>query len=173
MNVTSREVVVLLLGLGFVIANGLAAGGAEERAADSPPPLPEPRPDWLPRWRGFNLLEKFQVGQGRRPFREADFRLISRLGFNFVRLPMDYRVWIRDGDPEQFDEEVLAEIDQAVAWGREYGMHVMLNFHRAPGWTVARPPEPLDLWTDPEVQRLCALHWGRLPAGIAGCRTGT
>ena len=35
-----------------------------------------------------------------------------------------------------------------------------LNLHRAPGWTVANPPEEKDLWTDPEAQRVAALHWG-------------
>lgn len=28
----------------------------------------------LPRWRGFNLLEKFMLGSGRKPFVEDDFR---------------------------------------------------------------------------------------------------
>ncbi len=112
----------------------------------------------LPRWRGFNLQEKFYKGSDR-PFREEDFRLISQLGFNFVRLPMDYRVWIQDGDWTKLNERVLKEIDQAVQWGERYGIHVMLNFHRAPGYTVAKPPEKRSLWTDPEAQRVCALHW--------------
>jgi len=112
----------------------------------------------LPRWRGFNLLEKFML-HSRKPFVEEDFQLIAKLGFNFVRLPMDYRLWIKDGDWEQFDEATLREIDQAVAWGQKYGIHVCINFHRAPGYTVAKPPEKLSLWTEPEAQRVCALHW--------------
>ena len=94
----------------------------------------------LPRWRGFNLLEKFHLSWGRKPFVEEDFRLISKLGFNFVRLPMDYRLWIKDGNWEAFDEATLKEIDQAVAWGEKYGIHVSICFHRAPGYTVAQPP---------------------------------
>jgi len=113
----------------------------------------------LPRWRGFNLQEKFIKSRGAKPFLEEDFRLIAKLGFNFVRLPMDYRFWIKGGDWTQFDEAVLAEIDQAVEWGGKYGIHVCINFHRAPGYTVARPPEPTSLWTDAETQRVCALHW--------------
>ena len=146
-----------VLGSVMIAAGGGARAAAAEGAAALA--LPEASADRLPRWRGFNLQEKFMLPRGRQPFREDDFRLISELGFNFVRLPMDYRLWIRDGDWEQFDEEVLEEIDEAVAWGEQYGIHVMLNFHRAPGWTVARPPEALDLWTDPEAQRVCALHW--------------
>ena len=54
-------------------------------------------PEKLPRWRGFNLLEKFYRTSERKPFLAEDFRLISKLGFNFVRLPMDYRIWIKGG----------------------------------------------------------------------------
>ncbi len=121
--------------------------------------LPPASAEKLPVWRGFNLLEKFSKGWSNKPFVEEDFKLISSLGFNFVRLPMDYRTWIKDGDWTQFNEEVLREIDQAVEWGGKYNIHVCINFHRAPGYTVAKPPEKLDLWTDPEAQRVCALHW--------------
>ena len=38
-------------------------------------------------------------------------------------------------------------------------MHVSFNFHRAPGFTVAKPAEARSLWTDAEAQRVCALHW--------------
>ena len=118
-------------------------------------PTGEPRwlpatPEKLPRWRGFNLLENFMLPSGRKPFVEEDFRLIAKLGFNFVRLPMDYRFWIKDGNWEEFDEATLQEIDQAVQWGGQYGIHVSLNFHRAPGYTVAQPPEKTSLWNDPE-----------------------
>ena len=119
--------------------------------------LPDVAPDHLPRWSGFNLLEKFN-GKNE-PFREDDFRLIAELGFNFVRLPMDYRGWIVGGDWRTFDEKTLREIDQAVAYGKQYGIHVNLNFHRAPGYTVAKPAEAKSLWTDPEAQEVCALHW--------------
>ncbi len=111
----------------------------------------------LPRWRGFNLLEKFNGRNA--PFVEDDFRWIRDLGFNFVRLPMDYRMWIKDKDWRKFDENVLKEIDEAVRYGEKYGIHVNMNFHRAPGYTVAQPPEPKSVWTDPEAQEVCALHW--------------
>ncbi len=149
----------ILLSLLLAVCLGRAAALAAAPEDGQTPPLPAASATRLPRWRGFNLQEKFYLRNRRRPFLEEDFRLISKLGFNFVRLPMDYRVWIREGDWTQFDEDVLEEIDQAVEWGGKYGIHVMINFHRAPGYTVARPPEPRDLWTDGEAQRVCALHW--------------
>ncbi len=128
-------------------------------AADPPAPLPAATPDHLPRWRGFNLTEKFHREWSNGPFLESDFQWIHELGFNFVRLPMDYRVWIQGDDWTKFDGGVLTEIDQAVAWGKRYGIHVAINFHRAPGYTVASPPEPLSLWKDTEAQEACAAHW--------------
>lgn len=140
----------------------LAAAGpgpAQENAvADSWLPA---SPQRLPRWRGFNLTNKFYRGSPTSdgPFLEEDFRWIHEFGFNFVRLPMDYRTWIVGDDWTQFNEDTLKEIDQAVAWGEKYHIHVMINFHRAPGYTVANPKEERSLWTDPEAQRVCALHW--------------
>ncbi len=114
-------------------------------------PLPDATPKHLPRWRGFNLLDKFMVDQ-QKPFQERDFADIAELGFNFVRLPLDYRCWTDREDPKKLKEPVLKEIDQAVEFGRKHGIHVQINFHRAPGYTVASPPEPkvaLDRPRDP------------------------
>jgi aryl-phospho-beta-D-glucosidase BglC (GH1 family) len=111
----------------------------------------------LPQWRGFNLLEKFNGRNNR--FVEDDFRWISGFGFNFVRLPMDYRMWIKDNDWRKIDERVLDEIDEAVQFGEKYGIHVNINFHRAPGYTVAKPAEPKSVWTDTEALEVCLLHW--------------
>ena len=116
-------------------------------------------PESLPRWRGFNLLGMFSKDWASRGFMEEDFRLISELGFNFVRLPLDYRLLIKDGDWTKFDETALQDIDQAIEWGEKYGIHVCINLHRAPGYTVAEPKEKTDLWTDEETQRVCAVHW--------------
>jgi aryl-phospho-beta-D-glucosidase BglC (GH1 family) len=135
---------------------GVTGGAAVGRAAEDP--WQEASAQKLPRWHGFNLLEKFQKASSK-PFVEADFRLISQWGFNFVRLPMDYRTWIVDGDWRRLNEDVLKEIDQAVSWGEQYGVHVCINFHRAPGYTVAEPKEAKSLWTDPEAQAVCVQHW--------------
>lgn len=123
------------------------------------PLLPEPSPAKLPRWRGFNLHAKFNGANER--FHESDFAWIRELGFNFVRLPMDYRAWTDAADWRVFKEATLLEIDEAVRFGEQYGIHVQLNFHRAPGYTVAQPPEALSLWSDEEAQEVCALHWAQ------------
>jgi endoglucanase len=114
----------------------------------------------LPRWRGFNLLEKFtKRPEGNPPFQEADFQFLEEWGFDFVRLPMSYLCWTDPTDWLKLREEELAHIDQAVELGRKHGIHVNLNFHRAPGYCVNPPKEPADLWSDEKALDACAYHW--------------
>jgi endoglucanase len=130
-------------------------------------PAVEPTPSRLPRWRGFNLQEKFKPETSGR-FREEDFAFIARWGFDFVRLPLDYRLWADRANPYALKEPVLAEIDEAVALGDRHGVHVSLCFHRAPGYCVNLPREPLDLWRSEEAQRLCAHYWAHFAARYRG-----
>ena len=67
----------------------------------------------LPRWRGFNLIEKASSGRNA-PYRERDFQWIADWGFDFVRLPLDYRCWTDPGDLYRLDDCVLKQIDDAV-----------------------------------------------------------
>jgi endoglucanase len=134
----------------------------------APPQLPEASALRLPRWRGFNLQEKFNADWGSKRFQERDFEWIAELGFNFVRLPMDYRAWAEPHDWTRLRQAVLEEIDEAVRYGDRYQVHVCVNFHRAPGYTVNQPPERLNLWTDEEAQRVCAIHWANFARRYKG-----
>ncbi len=102
-------------------------------------------PEKLPRWRGFNLLEKFNAGQRRTTFREEDFRLLHQLGFNFVRLPMDYRCWIKNGG--RSDGILFARIRQSQP---EKLLTLVLLFFRphtgARLWGPRAVSEPDRLW---------------------------
>src|SRR5580693_5717835 len=129
MNMTRRDV----LGLALTTA-GLGVAGSRPARADAPPrALPDATPKHLPRWRGFNLLNKF-MADSQKPFDERDFADIAELGFDFVRLPLDYRCWTAPGEPKTLKDPVLKEIDQAVAFGKKHAVHVQINFHRAPGF---------------------------------------
>lgn len=113
----------------------------------------------LPRWRGFNLLEMFTTKSDCN-WREDDFRWISDWGFDFVRLPLCYLLWTKGNDPYALHEPGLEAVDRAVDLGRRYGLHVCLNFHRAPGYSVNRErEEPFNLWKDDDALDAFRFHW--------------
>lgn len=141
-----------------VVATASLLNVSSAHAAAELPPASGRR---LPRWRGFNLLEKFIAARENAAFREEDFAMMAEWGFNFARLPMSYHCWSDPRNWRQIREPVMKEIDQAVELGRQYGVHVSLNFHRAPGYSVdASQQEPFNLWTDAEALEACAYHWG-------------
>jgi endoglucanase len=121
----------------------------------------------LPRWRGFNLLEKF-ISEHSRSFVESDFKWMAEWGFNFARLPLSYHCWSNPKDWRKLREPALKEIDQAVEWGEKHGIHINLNFHRAPGYCVNPPAEPFDLWKDEEALEACTYHWGHFARRYKG-----
>lgn len=136
---------------------------------------PRPAQTAIPRWRGFNLLNFFQAfsrgeeSNGNIP--EDDFKWIRDWGFDFVRLPMDYWLWIdsdwrqtrklRPDDMLKINESTLEKVDRAVELGQKYSVHVSLNFHRAPGYCINDPErEPLVLWKDKQAEDAFVHHWG-------------
>lgn len=145
-------------------AAGLCLAGATARAAAADQPAtarPQPK---IPRWRGFNLTELTPGRRGQR-YVESDFAWMHEWGFDFARLPMSYWAWSTPDDWMKIDEGALAPVDEAIAWGRRYGVHVNLNFHRIPGYCVnGREREPHQLFESPrsEMQRAleaAAHHW--------------
>jgi len=124
--------------------------------------LPTPTPQSLPSsWKGFNLLNMFYVGGGHsdKPFEEEDFKIMSEWGFNFARIPMDYRILIKQNDWNIMDEKSVMRLDKAIEYGNKYNVHINLNLHRAPGFSVAQPAEKTNLWTDSEPQEAFAKMW--------------
>ncbi len=135
---------------------------------------PKPAQTAIPRWRGFNLLNFFQAlsrgEESDRTIPEDDCKWIRDWGFDFVRLPMDYWLWIdsdcrrtrklRPDDMLKIKEATLEKIDRAVDLGRKYSIHVSLNFHRAPGYCINDPQrEPLVLWRDKPAEDAFVHHW--------------
>ena len=81
----------------------------------------------FPRWRGFNLLGMFcSESSENRDFRspgyyvEEDFKMISDWGFDFVRLPLSYRIWSDVNDPYKIDEGKIAPLGtgRSAKWMR-------------------------------------------------------
>lgn len=128
----------------------------------------------LPKWKGFNLQYLYTLSRGIHEPKEEHFKWIAEWGFNFVRLPMSYRLWLKKkpkkGEPKitaadvyDIDESTLKLIDKAVAYGKKYGVHVCLCFHTAPGYKIGIDPndteEPFILWRDKAAVDAFTFHW--------------
>jgi len=125
--------------------------------------LPVPTAEKLPSsWKGFNLLNMFYL-KGQKtdtPFNEKEFKMMSDWGFNFVRIPIDYRILIKANDWNKINGSAMRRLDKAVEYGIKYDIHICLNLHRAPGYTVASPAETTNLWTQAKPQEAFARMWG-------------
>lgn len=114
---------------------------------------------------GFNYLWMFSAPQGgaspsdvRIDGRELDFA--AAMGCNFVRIPLDYRFWVRDFRYGEADEGMLAKVDEGVRAAVSRGMHCSLNLHRAPGYCInGNELERHNLWLDREAQDAFAAQW--------------
>jgi endoglucanase len=141
-----------------------AAGLLLSARAHGAPDAPAVKQPGIPRWRGFNLTE-LAGGRHGQKFVESDFAWMAEWGFDFARLPMSYWTWAKKERWLEIDERALAPIDRAIEWGRQYGIHVNLNFHRIPGYCVNnREAEPFLLFDSPRESMQKALeaavhHW--------------
>lgn len=111
---------------------------------------------------GFNFQWMFVWSPDRQPAppdeRALDF--LAKHGFNFVRIPTDYRFWTRDFDYLHPDESLFEHLDRYLEATRSRGLHLSLNFHRAPGYCInGNDLERDNLWTDPIAQDGFVFQW--------------
>jgi endoglucanase len=126
----------------------------------------------LPRWRGFNLLEMFTT-RSDGDFLEDDFRWMAEWGFDFARIPACYTLWIEGEDVYRLHEPMVEKVDRVVRLGQQYGIHIDLNFHRAPGFSVNRErEEPFNLWKDDEALAAFIFHWETFARRYKGIPSG-
>jgi endoglucanase len=78
---------------------------------------------------------------------------LAKHGFDFVRLPTDYRFWVPDFDYLHADDSMCEHIDGYLAETQKRGQHLSLNLHRAPGYCINRNDLERDnLWLDEVAQ---------------------
>ncbi len=99
---------------------------------------------------------------------EQDIRFIRAAGFNTVRVPLHWRLFVEPGDggADRFEGPGWALIDRLVGWCREAGLHVILDLHAAPGGQTGvnhddGPGFPLVFYV-PHYRRLTVALWREL-----------
>lgn len=112
---------------------------------------------------GFNFLWMFSKNKKNKkpqPPNEKELDLVKKMGFNFVRVPTDYRFWIKDDNYFDPDEKILEYIDSYLEACHKRDLHLNLNIHRAPGYCINRNDlETHNLWQDKIAQKAFIYQW--------------
>ncbi len=66
---------------------------------------------------------------------EKDVKQVADYGFDHIRLPFSYKVFMSDDKPGWFREEGLKHLDRMVEWCKKYGLNIVLDLHIAPGYS--------------------------------------
>lgn len=101
---------------------------------------------------GFNLHYFYKLGKSE-SFDPLQINFIADHGFKTIRIPFDYRFFVKSTIPLVVNVEALRPLIQLVELAIARGLSVILAVHRAPGYCVNPPAEPYDLWTDPSAQK--------------------
>ena len=104
------------------------------------------------------------------PLAERDFEEIAALGFNVVRLVMNWSAF----QPERgaFDQGYVARLREAVRWAAAHDLYVVLDMHQdAWGKHIATPPDyRCEPGFGPAVGWDGAPLWATLIDGLTTCR---
>jgi hypothetical protein len=111
-----------------------------------------------------------------RAFRDAyvtreDIRFVKQSGFNSVRVPFNYRLFVTDGEPRRLEGPGYELLDRVVGWCAAERLYVVLDMHGAPGGQTG---DNIDdsfgypfLFDSPESQELTVRLWRELAARYA------
>ena len=118
--------------------------------------------------RGLNvshwLSQSSKRGEERANYmKEEDFKLISKLGFDHVRLPIDEEhMWNEAGDKE---EDAFKLMHQAIEWSFENNLRVVVDLHVLRSHHFNRPDDR-QLWDDRSAQEDFIKFWRELSAEL-------
>lgn len=116
------------------------------------------------RWRGVNLLDLVSwQGEGAAAphYSREDFAMLKDFGFNFARLPLDYRFLKNDAG--------FAALDEALKFGKDFGIHVQICLHRIPGYcSEGMLPGEMSIFEDAATLARACKIWRRLARRYKG-----
>jgi len=64
---------------------------------------------------------------------QEDIKFIKKAGFNSIRVPFSYRLFVSEGNPQKLEGAGYELLDRVVNWCKQEGVYVVLDMHAAPG----------------------------------------
>lgn len=98
---------------------------------------------------------------------EADIERMAAEGFNSIRVPINARFLIEDGEPLTIKPHRLDYLDRLIGWCSVHRLYVILDLHGAPGGQTGTNIDDSerdhpDLFTDEKNKRLTVGLWRML-----------
>ena len=100
-----------------------------------------------------------------------DIQFIRKAGFNSIRVPFNYRLFVTNDDPRRLDGIGYELLDRVVNWAKREELYVVLDMHAAPGGQTGDNID--DSWGYPflfdsaESQELTVRIWRKIAAHYA------
>ena len=117
------------------------------------------------------LLGDVSAAEFWRAYREAyitrdDIRFLRAAGFNSLRIPLNWRLFVTADVPFRMEGPGWALLDRVIGWCRAEGLYVIIDLHGAPGGQTGANIDdsrgrPL-LFDDPAAQKLTVELWQAL-----------
>ena len=64
---------------------------------------------------------------------ENDIQMMAEMGYNSVRIPINARLFMREGPGVNFLEEGFECLDRVIGWCEQYRLYAFIDLHGAPG----------------------------------------
>jgi hypothetical protein len=99
---------------------------------------------------------------------EKDIERIANWGFDHVRLPVDYPVLNDETNSEKLNPRGITYIDNCLQWCQKFGLRLVLDLHRAPGYSFTNTLEAdgaesqNTLFTNPKMGEWFIFLWEEL-----------
>lgn len=97
---------------------------------------------------------------------QEDIKFIKSAGFNCIRVPFNYRLFVSENDPNKLEGVGYEYLDKVISWSKKESLYVVLDMHGAPGGQTG---DNIDdsfgypfLFENPEDQELTARLWQKL-----------
>jgi endoglucanase len=97
-----------------------------------------------------------------------DIKRIADWGMTHVRLPIDYNILEDDDKPFIYKESGFSYIDGCLEWCKENGLNMVLDLHRAPGYSFDANFDSNILFDDILLQKRLIALWETLIRRYSG-----
>lgn len=95
-----------------------------------PSALPEASNSLIPYWKGINLETKASVNNNwlaDTNWHEEDIKFLHDNGFNCARIVLSFSFFSKKGDKAVVNESELEQLDELIAWGMKYDVHILIS----------------------------------------------